>query len=239
MKKFKLFALFLIAISLFSTVQKTEARNIWVFADSSGFIYANIRTTSNLTGIAYYSLNKSDITITATSGNVVNINYVNDNGKPLSVTVGNPFNSAGGTGDSLTWNGAVLGTSSATTNTAIFANLLRQACAAGYKPVFNRATTWTIIKAKGGTLHTVNVDSIGVGGLGIFRLWDGTDTSTTGTLLFSGDGKTLISRTLDIKFNKGLYLKQALTTPARLTISYYLRDPAEDSPVYNLKRYNY
>jgi hypothetical protein len=219
----KLFILF--AFFGFLAANTAQARNIWVLADSINFIYAQLTVSSNLTNPVIYNIPKSSLQITQTAAPKVILNYGNPNSNTLTLS---PGVVASGSGDSITWNGATLGGSTSATTAAHLANLLRQAINSGYKYAFNRATTWTTIKSIGGVLHTINVDSVGAGGIPVFSVYDGTDTTTTSTgLIGDFSTTTLLSRTLDVKFSKGLYIKQKSTTPCRITISYYLIDPEE------------
>jgi hypothetical protein len=99
-----------------------------------------------------------------------------------------------------------------------------------YKDYASVVTTVALIKAGRGVLHSIDIDSVGVGGKGTCTIWDGAttgDTLSTNVPLFSGTITAVRDILKDVQYSKGLVIKQKTTTAGRVHVSYYLIAPPE------------
>jgi len=206
----------LLSILLFGAVflasflpAKAVVKTIYNVNDSGAFIYlvqvTNVTLTARIDkeGTQVYT-QQNTLKIKEAGGVIYQINYVND-----SLLVG-----------------GLKPTSLANAAAKVGAMLKGK-----YQNYRSAVTTVALIKTGSGFLHTITLDSVGVGGKLTLTVWDGTgaaDTTSAAVPLWSGPITSPIATVFkDVKFTKGLYIKQKVTTAGRVSFSYYFLEPED------------
>lgn len=211
----KLFCLFAFAFTIL-TAQATVVQTIWTVADSGNAVYITKSATNAVSTVATFALLKP-VNVNTQSGYL----YIKDlNGVIYSLKVGT---------DSITIDGIVPQGANAAAKLTAAAAKVRAMNRQPWKAYYSTVATVATVKTGRGVIHTLTVDSVGAGGQKVITIWDGTDTSTTGTRIGSYDITATRNILIDAQFQKSLYLKQKTVTAGKVTITYYLRDPYEDS----------